>query len=111
MSESSRHKRAKSKAAGRQGITEKPLPGGRRLDAASKKRATEVERSGKKENQEYRILTNSKGPKGQRKEFEKTWIKAQIEKNRYEMIGKPILELQKKYQDLENRQGTVDKFF
>ena len=46
MSESSSHKRAKIKAAGRRGVTEKPLPGGRRLDAATNKRATEVERSG-----------------------------------------------------------------
>ena len=48
MSESTSHKRAKSKAAGKSGQTEKKLPGGRRLDAATKKRATEIERSGSK---------------------------------------------------------------
>lgn len=48
MSESSSHKRAKSRAAGRGGITEYPLSHNRRLDAlsASRKRATEVEKSG-----------------------------------------------------------------
>ena len=46
MSESKSHKRAKSKAAGKSGTTEKPLPGNRRLDAATTKKATEVERSG-----------------------------------------------------------------
>ena len=46
MSESSSHKRAKSQAAGKKGKTEVRLSGNRRLDAASNKRATEVERSG-----------------------------------------------------------------
>ena len=46
MSETKSHKQAKNKAAGASGTTEKPLPGGRRLDAATAKRATEVERSG-----------------------------------------------------------------
>ena len=47
MSESSSHKRAKSKAAGAQGEIEVPLSRGRRLDAMSPSgRATEVERSG-----------------------------------------------------------------
>ena len=46
MSETPSHKRAKARAAGKQGRTEVPLSGGRRLDAASPKRATEVERSG-----------------------------------------------------------------
>lgn len=46
MTESKSHKSAKSKAAGPKGKTEVPLPGGRRLDAASKRRATEVELSG-----------------------------------------------------------------
>ena len=46
MSETPSHKRAKAKAAGRQGKTEVPLKGGGRLDAATGKRATEVERSG-----------------------------------------------------------------
>ncbi len=46
MSESESHKRAKSRAAGKSGKTEKPIVGNRRLDAATKKTATEVERSG-----------------------------------------------------------------
>lgn len=46
MAESQSHKRAKRKAAGKSGQNEVPLPGNRRLDAATKKRATEVERSG-----------------------------------------------------------------
>jgi hypothetical protein len=46
MAESQSHKRAKAKAAGASGETEKPLPGNRRLDAATPGRATEVERSG-----------------------------------------------------------------
>lgn len=46
MTESKSHKSAKKKAAGKSGQTEIPLSGGRRLDAATKKKATEVERSG-----------------------------------------------------------------
>jgi len=48
MSETSSHKRAKARAAGRHGRTEVPLKGNRRLDAktAGGGRATEVERSG-----------------------------------------------------------------
>jgi len=46
MSESISHRRAKNKAAGGSGKTEVPLRGNRRLDAATRKRATEVERSG-----------------------------------------------------------------
>lgn len=46
MSESEAHKRAKKKAAGKSGETEKRLKGDMRLDAATKKKATEVERSG-----------------------------------------------------------------
>lgn len=45
MSESTSHKRAKARAAGRSGRTEVPIKGGRRLDAKTNKRATEVERS------------------------------------------------------------------
>lgn len=45
MSETQSHKRAKAAAAGRQGQTEVPLSRGRRLDAATAKRATEIERS------------------------------------------------------------------
>ena len=48
MTESKSHKRAKAKAAGKAGETEKKLPGGRRLDAATNKKATEIERSGSK---------------------------------------------------------------
>lgn len=47
MVETSSHKRAKSKAAGKYGKTEVPLKGNRRLDATSKRKATEIERSGK----------------------------------------------------------------
>ena len=48
MSKSSSHKRAQSKAAGKDGRTEIKLRGGKRLDALTKsgKKATEVERSG-----------------------------------------------------------------
>lgn len=46
MPESPSHRRAKKKAAGETGQTEVRLPSGARLDAATLKRATEVERSG-----------------------------------------------------------------
>jgi len=46
MAESKSHKKAKAKAAGKSGKTEVPLSRNRRLDAATKKTATEVERSG-----------------------------------------------------------------
>ncbi len=46
MPETSAHDRLKRQAAGKSGEIEKPLPGGRRLDAATRKKATEVERSG-----------------------------------------------------------------
>ncbi|MBW1949368.1 MAG: hypothetical protein JRJ18_07455 [Deltaproteobacteria bacterium] len=46
MTESDRHKRAKSKAAGRAGETEAPLRGNRRLDALSSNKAVEIELSG-----------------------------------------------------------------
>jgi len=46
MSESASHRRAKRRAAGFSGRTEVPLPGGGRLDAATRRRAYEVERSG-----------------------------------------------------------------
>ena len=46
MTESPSHKRAKSRAAGPKGRTEVPLKGGKRLDAKSPGRATEIERSG-----------------------------------------------------------------
>ena len=46
MAETSSHVRAKRKAAGKSGKTEIPLKGGGRLDAASERKATEVERSG-----------------------------------------------------------------
>lgn len=52
MTESKSHKSAKRKAAGQSGQTEVPLPGGRRLDAATKNRATEIERSGSPTNLE-----------------------------------------------------------
>ncbi len=49
MAESESHKRAKSKAAGQSGITEKKISKGSKvikIDAVTKKKATEVERSG-----------------------------------------------------------------
>jgi hypothetical protein len=46
MSESQSHKRAKAKAAGKSGKTETPLSHKRRLDAETKTKAVEVERSG-----------------------------------------------------------------
>ena len=46
MGEKASHKAAKSKAAGKSGKTEVPLKGGKRLDAATKRKAVEVERSG-----------------------------------------------------------------
>ena len=46
MAKSPSHKRAQAKAAGKAGRTEVPLKGNRRLDARTRKRATEVERSG-----------------------------------------------------------------
>lgn len=48
MAESQSHRRAKAHAAGRHGQTERPIQGGRRVDAvtAGGGRATEVERSG-----------------------------------------------------------------
>ena len=49
MSETQSHKRAKRKAAGKLGETEVPLKGNRRLDAASKEKAYEIERSGNME--------------------------------------------------------------
>lgn len=48
MSESQSHKIAKKKAAGKNGETEVPLPGGKFLDAANKDTASEIERSGTK---------------------------------------------------------------
>ncbi|MFQ5717621.1 MAG: hypothetical protein ACE5GQ_11045 [Nitrospinales bacterium] len=46
MTESSAHKQAKARAAGPSGRTEVPLSRNRRLDAVTKKTATEIERSG-----------------------------------------------------------------
>jgi len=46
MAESTSHKRLKKDAAGNSGKIEKKLPSGKRLDAVTKKKATEIERSG-----------------------------------------------------------------
>ena len=46
MAESNAHKRAKTKAAGKSGQTEFRLKDGRKIDAVTKNKATEVERSG-----------------------------------------------------------------
>jgi len=64
MSETKSHKQAKNKAAGASGTTEKPLSGRRRLDAATPKRATEVERSGSQQRLEQaaRRLKSSRKP-------------------------------------------------
>lgn len=45
MSETTSHKRAKTKAAGKSGKTEVPIKGNRRVDAMTPKKAIEVERS------------------------------------------------------------------
>ncbi len=63
MSESKSHKLHKRKAAGKSGKTEVKLPGGRRLDAATRNRATEIERSGNFD----RILQAAKRLKASRK--------------------------------------------
>ncbi len=46
MGESEAHKRAKKKAAGKTGKTEVPISGKRKLDASTKIKAIEIERSG-----------------------------------------------------------------
>ena len=46
MAESQSHKKAKARAAGEKGKTEVPIKGNRRLDAVTKSKATEIERSG-----------------------------------------------------------------
>lgn len=48
MPESNTHKRLKRKAAGKTGTVEKKLKSGQRLDAITKNKATEIERSGTK---------------------------------------------------------------
>ena len=64
MAENRSHKQAKRKAAGKSGATEVPISQGRRLDAATKRRATEVERSGSREGLEKAAdrLRSSKKP-------------------------------------------------
>lgn len=49
MAETPSHRRAKGRAAGKSGRKEVPLSRGRRLDAATKGKATEVERSGSRQ--------------------------------------------------------------
>lgn len=46
MPESKSHKEYKNKAAGKNGVTEKAISRGRRVDAVTSKKATEIERSG-----------------------------------------------------------------
>ncbi|MBA7586897.1 hypothetical protein ES708_28904 [subsurface metagenome] len=48
MAESNSHKKLKRKAAGKSGETEKKLSNGTIIDAVTKKKATEIERSGTK---------------------------------------------------------------
>ena len=45
MAETTSHKRAKQKAAGKSGRTEVPLPSGNRLDARTRIKATEIQRA------------------------------------------------------------------
>jgi len=52
MAESRSHKQAKNKAAGKSGKTETSLRSGKRLDASTKRKATEIERSGTSKNLE-----------------------------------------------------------
>jgi hypothetical protein len=52
MPETSSHKRAKGAAAGQSGKKEVPLSHGRRLDASTPTKATEIERSGSMSNLE-----------------------------------------------------------
>ena len=49
MPEKSSHKRAKAEAAGKSGKKEVRIEGGRRVDAMTKSKATEVERGGPKQ--------------------------------------------------------------
>lgn len=46
MTETKSHEHAKNRAAGQSGETEVEISGGRRLDALTLRRATEIERSG-----------------------------------------------------------------
>lgn len=66
MAETQSHKRAKSKAAGNKGQTEKPQRGGTRLDAVRSDTATEVERSGKQESLEKAARRLQKSGKKQK---------------------------------------------
>jgi hypothetical protein len=49
MPKKSTHERAKAQAAGKTGRKEVPIKGGRRIDAMTKNKATEVERGGPKQ--------------------------------------------------------------
>ncbi len=63
MPESEAHKRAKAKAAGKTGKQEVPLRGGKKLDAARKDTAIEVERSGNVEAAAHRLKISGKAQK------------------------------------------------
>ncbi len=63
MPESEAHKRAKAKAAGKAGKQEVPLRGGKKLDAATKDTAIEVERSGNVKAAARRLKTSGKAKK------------------------------------------------
>lgn len=63
MPESEAHKRAKAKAAGKAGKQEVPLRGGKKLDAARKDTAIEVERSGNVEAAAGRLKISGKAKK------------------------------------------------
>ena len=66
MAESESHKREKRKAAGKSGATEKKLPSGKRLDAVTKKKATEVERSGTRQGLRKAVKRLKESGKSQR---------------------------------------------
>ena len=66
MSESESHKKAKAKAAGSSGKTEKKQKGGTRLDAVTSKKAVEVERSGDPKRLEHSAKKLGKSGKSQK---------------------------------------------
>ena len=66
MSESSSHKRANSKASGKSGKTEVKLKNNQRLDATTKIKATEIERSGTMAGLEKAALRLKKSGKTQK---------------------------------------------
>ena len=66
MSETRSHKSAKSKAAGSKGRTEVPLKSGKKLDARTPAKATEVERTGNKRSLELAVQRLKESRAGQK---------------------------------------------